>query len=343
MNGQLTPSRETDLYRFEAVAGERFYFDAQRATGNTDAIYWRLVDPYGKVVFDRTSFNSDVGLLTLEADGLYTLFIEGRVGSTGTASYRFMAQRIADDVRPLVFGEAQGIDNRQWTQGQLNGALYLDGGMYGEVAGNSALDLIRDMTLEAWVKVDRFADSGQTPVLFRGTSWAGERAYALWVHSDGSVQYSMGDRFGNNYAIQTAAGLVAVDEWHHLAAVLNRTTGQARVYVDGVERAFQSVSQNDGRNHSTALQIGRCLETTNNAVTGMPSFGNFEGTLDEVRIWNVVRSATQIATSMNAELTGAQTGLVAYLKANEGSGTQLSDAQGTHHAQVRNVYGPGSA
>src|ERR1044071_10221036 len=40
INGTLTPSRETDLYRFDAVAGERFYFDAQRQTGGW-GMNWR--------------------------------------------------------------------------------------------------------------------------------------------------------------------------------------------------------------------------------------------------------------------------------------------------------------
>jgi hypothetical protein len=139
VNGQLTPARETDLYRFEAVAGERFYFDAQRFTGGWD-LNWRVVNPYGKVVFDRTSFSNDSQIVTLELSGTYTVLIEGRVQATDTASYRFMAQRIADEVKPLVFGEAQGIENRQWTPGQVAGgnALYLDGGTYGEVATNAS-------------------------------------------------------------------------------------------------------------------------------------------------------------------------------------------------------------
>jgi hypothetical protein len=36
---------------------------------------------------------------------------------------------------------------------------------------------------------------------------------------------------------------------------------------------------------TNALQIGRTSET---------GFGNFEGTIDEVRLWNVARSASQI-------------------------------------------------
>ena len=42
INGTLTPSRESDLYRFDAVAGERFYFDAQRVTGGVSGVTARV-------------------------------------------------------------------------------------------------------------------------------------------------------------------------------------------------------------------------------------------------------------------------------------------------------------
>src|SRR6266705_1903881 len=184
----LSPARETDVYRFEATAGERYYFDAQPFTGGD--IFWRLVNPYGKLVFDRTSFANDVGIVTLELTGAYTLLIEGPVGMTGQTSYRFNAQRLADDVKPLVFGQAQGIEGRQWTAGQLGGALYLDGAMYGEVASNPTVDILSTLTLEAWVKVDRFADSGTAQILYKGTGAANARTYALWVNADGSVSFS---------------------------------------------------------------------------------------------------------------------------------------------------------
>src|SRR6266571_5408174 len=186
----LSPSRETDLYRFNAGAGDRFYFDAQRVTGGAD-IYWRLVNPYGKLVFDRTSFANDVDILTLELTGAYVVLIEGRVGATDTTSYRFNAQRIADDVSPLVFGQAQGIDGRQWTAGQLGaGALYLDGAMYGEAAASASLNIAHNLSVEAWIKADRLPDSGLMPILYKGNGTSVQRNYSLWVNSDGSVTFS---------------------------------------------------------------------------------------------------------------------------------------------------------
>src|SRR2546425_13095669 len=159
----------------------------------------------------------------------------------GTTTYRFNAQRIADDVKPLVFGQAQGIDGRQWTAGQLGGGAYLDGAMYGEVANSATVDVTRTLTLEAWVKVDRFADSGTAQIVYKGTGVASQRTYALWVNADGSVSYSTSDNFGGGSiqegTLATGAGVVAGDEWHHLAVgqdgngIPNQFTQGIQIYV----------------------------------------------------------------------------------------------------------------
>src|SRR5262249_58933865 len=47
--GDLAPANETDLYRFDAAAGQKFTFDVQARGGATNA-HWRLIDPYGAPV-----------------------------------------------------------------------------------------------------------------------------------------------------------------------------------------------------------------------------------------------------------------------------------------------------
>src|SRR5262249_43541156 len=89
VSGSLSPANETDLYRFNAAAGDRFFFDAQARTGAPGAT-WRLIDPYGNVLFN-TGF-ADVATLTLAQAGSYTLLVEGRISDTGTGSYAFNVQ-----------------------------------------------------------------------------------------------------------------------------------------------------------------------------------------------------------------------------------------------------------
>src|SRR5262249_32365582 len=57
VSGTLDPANETDLYRFTAAAGDRFFFRVQDRTGAPGA-HWRLIGPSGNIVFER-SFDQD--------------------------------------------------------------------------------------------------------------------------------------------------------------------------------------------------------------------------------------------------------------------------------------------
>jgi autotransporter-associated beta strand protein len=56
------------------------------------------------------------------------------------------------------------------------------------------------------------------------------------------------------------------------------------------------------------------------------TYGNFQGQLDEVRIWNGALSQAQIQTNMNRSLTGSEPGLVVYYRCDETNGTSLADS-----------------
>ena len=85
VNGFIANS--TDLYRFNAAAGDEFNFVFQSSSGIPNAS-WRLIDPYNNVLFNQ-SLVSSVGTNTLSAAGIYTLLIEGYIGDLGVGSYGF--------------------------------------------------------------------------------------------------------------------------------------------------------------------------------------------------------------------------------------------------------------
>jgi len=102
VNGQLDPANETDAYRFSVAAGQVFFIGRFANPGD---IYWRLLDPYGRTVVDRTHMNNDLGEMTLAVDGSYTLLIEGRAYTTGSASYSFNVALLDAAVpRPMDLG-----------------------------------------------------------------------------------------------------------------------------------------------------------------------------------------------------------------------------------------------
>ncbi|MEQ1871679.1 MAG: LamG domain-containing protein, partial [Vicinamibacterales bacterium] len=116
-----------------------------------------------------------------------------------------------------------------------------------------------------------------------------------------------------------------VGAWHHVAVSYDGRGGATaangiQIYIDGV--AAPMVRQNSAtyvamRNTTAPLSIGR----------EGPSWYQFDGGMDDVRVWSVTRSAAEIAGARSTELTGSESGLVGYWRFNGGSGTSaVNDA-----------------
>jgi chitodextrinase len=123
--------------------------------------------------------------------------------------------------------------------------------------------------------------------------------------------------------------------WHHLAVTYDGRGGATAAngitfYVDGVAVALTRANHASYvamENWTVPLQIGR--EST--------SFRQYNGAFDELRIWNVARTQSQIQLQMGSELSGTEPGLVAYWRFNEGIGaTVADDSPGGHPATLFN-------
>lgn len=102
--------------------------------------------------------------------------------------------------------------------------------------------------------------------------------------------------------------------WYHVAMTANST--ELKYYLNGVWQG--------------TIETGFALDYGSNPLyfgrTGDSGWeGYFNGKLDEVRIWNVARTQTQIQENMCKKLAGNESGLVAYYQMTDGSGTTLTD------------------
>lgn len=118
------------------------------------------------------------------------------------------------------------------------------------------------------------------------------------------------------------------NEWHHIAATFD---GQAtRLYIDtayvAVDFAHITNTYPIQYGYQNALIIGGEA-----SVSGASNGNFFNGSMDEVRIWNYARSQDSIVASRNRELNGTESGLVGYWNFNEGSGSTAADQTSNHH------------
>ena len=168
-------------------------------------------------------------------------------------------------------------------------------------SGTSAL------TVEAWI--NPFDVSG---VLFRGIAENGVGFWFTLQSYDNSV-VTLTISNGPTSSASTPSGSAVVDRWDHFAGTYDGVT--LRVYRNG-----ELVGEDD---HDSGGPIGLAYPV----VIGMRGgAGTFPGVIDEVRIWNVVRTESEISTWMNRPLTGSEPGLLGYWRFNEGAGQVVADA-----------------
>src|SRR6185436_2078909 len=67
------------------------------------------------------------------------------------------------------------------------------------------------------------------------------------------------------------------------------------------------------------LEVGRTLEVNSTYTT-------FKGMMDELRVWNVVRTQAQVEADMFNRLTGSETGLAGYWRFEEAAGQSVLDS-----------------
>lgn len=184
---------------------------------------------------------------------------------------------------------------------------------------------ITQITVEAWIKT---TESGTTDF----DNWAivdfdRSEYYNLFVRGDnGEVGFSTTDNTGS---IDDFYSGIAVNDgkWHHIVGQYDGT--DKIIYIDGAEVARRN-NAHSGNNLGTGNTRFGFIGDGSEASTFNASRNDkyYTGEVDEVRIWNTVRTASEISDYMDSCLTGSETGLDAYYNMNEESGSTIIDLTG---------------
>jgi len=191
-------------------------------------------------------------------------------------------------INPGTLGSTTGADANDplWIAGKIGGALQFDGANDHVNAGNGAsLDIINAITIAAWVNVNGLpADRGRI----------------VWKYSPagyGLELASTGRFFSTNYYQTTGWGGITgtttavLHQWHHVVFVF--TGSQNQLYVNGVSDVTPQNLADTIRSSTASIRIG------GNPVDNVQYFN---GTIDEVRIYNRALSAAEIKALHEAGL-----------------------------------------
>ena len=184
------------------------------------------------------------------------------------------------------------------------------------VPDDASLDIECELSIEFWCKPTAYETWGAIVMKASGNSWS--NGYGIYLRGNVLNFYPTG--FGSQH---NTGYVVPLNQWIHIAATYDGN--ESKVYVNGILESSKT--------------IGLPIPTNNYPMgisgdPGDPRF-NFNGHLDEVRVWGKVLSQSEIQSNMNCEIQTTSDCLAANYHFNQGVAgadnsaiTTLTDASG---------------
>ncbi|MEK7685236.1 MAG: LamG-like jellyroll fold domain-containing protein [Verrucomicrobiota bacterium] len=208
-----------------------------------------------------------------------------------------------------------------------NKVLELDGnGSYVELPA----DLLRgaeEVTVESWVKWERFASWSR--FFDFGASYYG--VHMKQVGDSSTLNLSYAYESGLNSGSLIVPNLLRTNQWCHLAAVIGKT---------GLKLYFNGHLVGSARVGGTVPVPSDVMNYLGKSQWSNDAF--FTGQIDELRVWNVERTADQIRAGLETKLTGHESGLIACWSFDSGDGAAAlpGDRRAVFKGQARCIEAP---
>jgi hypothetical protein len=138
---------------------------------------------------------------------------------------------------------------------------------------SASLDAKNGLTLETWVFVDVLPLTGRAGLIDN------DGQYGLFLAASGELRCTIGG------AVMSPVGAVTTGAWVHVACTWDGLT--IRLYTNGAEVASTPSAGMLGTGNTEGLALGG----------NSPSGDQLTGKLDELRIWNVARTAAEVCTA----------------------------------------------
>src|SRR3989338_8300430 len=173
--------------------------------------------------------------------------------------------------------------------GVLGGSYKFDGSNdFITIPASSALDVQR-LTIEAWVNSSDFDQNGY--IFEKTTNGTRYTQYSCYFANDATVIFYTVNSIGTANILSTTLAVSEINnnQWNHIACVYNGTA--KALFVNGALKKMAAYTQTLQTNPAGTSIIGEY-------GTGNGYF--FNGTIDELRVYNISLTPQQIAANYNA-------------------------------------------
>lgn len=165
-----------------------------------------------------------------------------------------------------------------------------------------------DFTIECWVKPSAISN---TQTIIDQNTGTGTPRTVLSIRSDGTLGTKLGNV--NNGSTRT----LTANKWYHTAITYDGST--VKLYLDGKLEKSVSVTA-EGCDGTWIMGANR------NGLSAL------DGQIDEMRIWNDVRTESEIRKNMHHALAGSESNLLAYYKFDQVSSSFLPDVSANNNS-----------
>jgi serine/threonine protein kinase len=182
------------------------------------------------------------------------------------------------------------VGNVSYVPGQVGLAFKFSGVDQVEVAAAPDLDLTTAVTMEAWIKpTSLFLDGGYGALIAKGSGT--RRSYSLFLSSQRALYLSYHTTGETNVTLETGADRVPLDQFSHVAAVIDTGRSVMRIYLNGKLEVVRAT--------------GGPLVANNQPLTiGLSAKHGFYGLIDEPAVYNRALSQAEIQSIYKAGSAG---------------------------------------
>ncbi len=216
-----------------------------------------------------------------------------------------------------------------YVNGKINKALNFitTGDPYVTVPAASAINDLGPLTFEAWIYPRSVGPAGEGRIFDKGTR-------TMWFLNGSPARMTFQvDYATTDLTVTSPSNSITLNTWNHVVVTWDGSTTatNVRMYINGKEPSSYSVQTNasGSRNSDSAssLLIGNRSSDFNR---------DFDGIIDNVRIFNYVRTQAQVAWDYN------KGGPVAWWKMDECQGTTINDSSGNSNTGTWSGSGGGN-
>jgi len=168
-------------------------------------------------------------------------------------------------------------------EGRVSGAYVFDGNDY--IDGMNNYDGL-NFTVSGWIK---YTSSQSTPGFVSFTDSSGKRK-DVYVYNNNALRVFYRNSTGSYWGSTSTFGALNDGKWHHIAATFDGTVPYG--YVDGVKYSVTSPSAQSSY-PASEFRIGALI------IGSMLPAYYFDGTIDEVAIYNRSLNSTEVAELYN--------------------------------------------